>query len=889
MSARGRLGSRRPRLASASGTSGPWPSVALAAGLALGVAVPLPGCAQESPAGGLPAARDALRRGEHEEAVRAYRALAEADGDPEAARGWAGALAATGAYEEALDALDRSEAAGAPPVELDRMRGALLRRIGRTAEAEAALRSAIEGGASDAPLARLELGRIEWNTGRRDDALERFDGFIDLYNGGSARTAAELAAVGHALGYLGARDPALFHDAVRAFEEAIEADPDGADARVGLAGLFLDKYDSRAAGELLDEALARSPAHAGALLAKARRAKFDGSSEALEFAERSLEVNPADPAARAFLARLYLDLEDVERAEREARRALETDPASLEAWTELAAAAHLREDSSAFGEARDRVLSVDPSHAELYEALAEVSYRTHRYAEAVGFARRAIALDSTAWSAHAALGLNQLRVGELEAGRETLERAFAGDPFNVWVKNTLDLLDELARFEETASRRFVFRFHPDEAELLGIYAPVLAEEAFDALSARYGARPPTPISVEVYDRHADFSVRTVGLAGIGALGVSFGSVLAMDSPGARPPGEFNWGSTLWHEISHAFTLGHTGHRVPRWLSEGLAVLDERHARDGWGSDVTPDFLLAFREERLPSLERFNYGFVRPAYPGQVQHSYFMASLLCEMIEEEHGVEAILAMLAGYRDGLETAEVFRRVFDADLADFDRRLRDFIGLRYQTALASLGTPAADGAPEPLGRFATALGTGARLYDEGRIDEAIAALEAARRMFPEYAGPDSPILLLARIHAERDDWPAAAEAYRAFVDRNESHYEARLGLALAEESLGNAAAAREALAEAVWIDPFEPDLHARLAVAYEEAGEWEAAIRERRAILALEPADRAEAYYRLAYAHHRGGDAEAARHALLRALEIAPNYEAALDLLLEIRGGA
>ncbi len=859
------------------------------AALALALAAPFPGCAQDVAPAGLAAARDALQRGDYEDAAAGYHELAQAGRDlARAARGWARALAATGEYEAALDALSEAEAAGAPAVELARWRGVLSRRLGRTEEAEELLEAAIDRGATDAPLARLELGELLWNTGRREEAFELFDWFIDFYNAGSARTADELAAVGRALTYEGARNYALFHDAQRAFEEAIRADPGDPEPRVALADLFLDKYDSRDAGGLLDEALARNPHHAGALLAKARRAKFDGSSEALELVGRSLEVNPSFTPARAFLARLYLDLEDVERAEREARRALHTDPGSLEAWTELAVAAHLRGDEAAFAEARDRVLSVDPSHAELYEALAEVSYRTHRYAEAVELARRAIALDSLAWPAYAALGLNQLRTGDMEGGRRTLERAFEGDPFDVWVKNTLDLLDELSTFEERRSDRYVFRFHPDEAALLSVYAPLLAEEAFDAMAERYGYRPPTPISVEVYDQHRDFSVRTVGLAGIGALGVSFGSVLAMDSPGARPPGEFNWGSTLWHEISHAFTLGYTGHRVPRWLSEGLAVLDERHAREGWGSDVTPDFLLAFREGRLPSLERFNYGFVRPAYPGQVQHSYYMASLLCEMIEEEEGTGAILRMLDGYRDGLETDAVFRRVFDQDLSAFDRRLNDYIATRFRTALASIGAPATEGAPVPVGRFATALQTGARLYGEGRVDEAIAALEAARRLFPEYAGPDSPILLLARIHAEREEWSAAAEAYRAYVALNENHYDARLGLALAEEKLDDDEASRAALAGAVWIDPFEPDLHRRLADASEAAGDWATAIRERRALVALDPPDLAEAYYRLADALYRDGDVEGARHTVLRALEIAPNYEAALDLLLEIRGG-
>jgi len=68
----------------------------------------------------------------------------------------------------------------------------------------------------------------------------------------------------------------------------------------------------------------------------------------------------------------------------------------------------------------------------------------------------------------------------------------------------------------------------------------------------------------------------------------------------------------------------------------------------------------------------------------------------------------------------------------------------------------------------------------------------------------------------------------------------------------------------------------------------GEWNGAVSERRAVLALDPADRADAHFRLARAHFRAGERAEARTQVLRALEIAPSYEAALDLLLELRGG-
>ncbi|MXW55247.1 MAG: tetratricopeptide repeat protein, partial [Gemmatimonadales bacterium] len=411
--------------------------------LALVLAAPPSGRAQEPPeaagdGGPLAAALEAHQTGDYGQAVAAYRSAARAGREfPASARGWARALAATGEYESGLEALDRA-AARAPDgadadTELARSRGRLQYALGRLDEAEATFRRAIEGRAGDAQLARLDLGRLLFDRGAREEALALFDGFIDFYNRTRLLDAEELRAVGAALTYLGARDPDLFHDAVRAFEEAIEADPGDPEPRIDLGLLFLDKYDSFEAGPLIDEALVRNPAHARALLAKARRAKFDGSSEALELAQQALETNPRLTEARAFLARLYLELEDVDEAEAEARRALETNPVSLSAWTEIAAAAHLRGDAAAFAEARDRVLGLDPRHAGLYVALAQVAYRTHRYADAVAFARQAVALDPLSWPGMAELGLNQLRVGDLEAGHATLEASFEGDPFNVWV------------------------------------------------------------------------------------------------------------------------------------------------------------------------------------------------------------------------------------------------------------------------------------------------------------------------------------------------------------------------------------------------------------------------------------------------------------------------
>ena len=76
---------------------------------------------------------------------------------------------------------------------------------------------------------------------------------------------------------------------------------------------------------------------------------------------------------------------------------------------------------------------------------------------------------------------------------------------------------------------------------------------------------------------------------LGALGACFGRVVTIDSPKARPPGTFNWGETLWHEMAHVITLQLSNNRLPRWLSEGTSTYEERRARKEWGRDMDIPF------------------------------------------------------------------------------------------------------------------------------------------------------------------------------------------------------------------------------------------------------------------------------------------------------------
>jgi cellulose synthase operon protein C len=840
-------------------------------------------------------AGDLARTGKYDEAIDIYEALSAKEGPVAAAsrRGLLRTLAEVGKYAEAEEAGKRF-AAGPAGVEVQNALGEVLQLRGKTTEAEAAFKAAMAGRAADSLTARLNLDVLRFDRGEHAEALRDLDGFIDVYNSRrGSLTSDELMAIGTACRYLGATNPQLFKDALKAYDQAVARDTANQEAQLRAIELFLEKYNSADAKQGLAALLAKNPRHPRALLASARVAYFDGSGAAADLVKKSLEVNPNAPAAHAFLGSIYLDAEDYAAAAKEAEQALATDSTLVEAMSVLAAARYLQGDRAAFEAVKKRALAHNPKAADFFTDLAQSAARNRLYTEAVGFAREGVTADTTSWRAYGVLGMNQLRVGAMDDGRKNLDRAFAGDPYDVWIKNTLDLLDTFKDYRETTSPRFRFVVEGKESELLSTYLRELAEAAYDSLAARYQYKPPTPIRLEVYRSHADFSVRTVGLAGLGALGVSFGTTLAMDSPAARDAGDFNWGSTFWHELAHTFTLGASGHRVPRWLSEGLSVLEERRARKGWGADVSPEFLAAYKAGKLVKVSRMNDGFMRPAYPQQIIFSYYQASLVGELIERDFGQRAIVDMLNAYKTGATTAQVFERVLKMSPEAFDSKFDAYMQMRFGKALAVIEPKdvrgdAANRAPAVDGEFTKNLARGIAAFEQKNYAEAIPALERAKTLFPEYAGAQSPYWFLAQIHKANGNTRAAAAELTEMTLRNEDHVVANIELAGMLEQLGDTAGAAAALERAMYISPYDASQHVRLATLYARSGDRRKAVRERAAVVALNPVDRAEALYQLALAYYEAGEAQAARREVLRALEDAPNFEKAQELLLRLQAG-
>jgi len=276
--------------------------------------------------------------------------------------------------------------------------------------------------------------------------------------------------------------------------------------------------------------------------------------------------------------------------------------------------------------------------------------------------------------------------------------------------------------------------------------------------------------------------------------------------------------------------------------------------------------------------------VRPRFGGEVILSYYEASLVCEMIEKEFGPRALTSMLLAYRDGLTTPQVFERVLKLTPQQMDAKFDAYVRARFASPLRAI--VAGDSGKAVRGDFVTAMRSGADFLQKKQADSARAALERAESLFPDYAGPSSPAEYLAGLANERGDYKEALAQVTRITTRNETAWDANLLEVQLREKLGDSAGVRVPLERLIWISPYDVDLHAKLAELASRAGDHRTALRERRAIVALNPPDPIEARYQLAKELAAAGDAAAARKELLAVLEQAPSFEKGQTLLLELR---
>src|SRR5438067_5486867 len=274
------------------------------------------------------------------------------------------------------------------------------------------------------------------------------------------------------------------------------------------------------------------------------------------------------------------------------------------------------------------------------------------------------------------------------SARTALEASFKADPYNTLTYNLLQMMDRLDQFVTVRDGDLILRMHKDEAPVLQEYAVALAHQALNTMSARYEFAPRGPILIEIFPRHDDFAVRTLGLPGmIGALGVCFGRVVTMDSPKARPPGDFQWEATLWHELGHVITLQMSNQRVPRWLTEGISEYEEQRARAEWRRDMDLMFAGLLNRGEALKLKDLNAAFQDPK---TISLAYYEGSLVVEHIITEYGQAGLNKLLRTFSQGLDTDAALKATFNLDFVRMQSGFDQMVEKKFGAMRRAMAVP-------------------------------------------------------------------------------------------------------------------------------------------------------------------------------------------------------
>jgi tetratricopeptide (TPR) repeat protein len=228
-------------------------------------------------------------------------------------------------------------------------------------------------------------------------------------------------------------------------------------------------------------------------------------------------------------------------------------------------------------------------------------------------------------------------------------------------------------------------------------------------------------------------------------------------------------------------------------------------------------------------------------------------------------------------------------------FDKTLQT----RFSALMSALRTSKGDGAPDgergeggipalkaaaaaSPGSYAAQLALGRALAEAGDR-AAFEVLERADALVPVATGETSPNALMGALAEKLGDLPRAVRAYRALLDHDHAGVDTARRLAAVAEKASDDKALQLAFDRIVALDPFDAQAHmgaGRFALQRRDAA---VATREFKAALVTGVLDKASAHCALGESYLLTGRTADAKKEALAALEIAPMFDRAQELLL------
>jgi len=709
---------------------------------------------------------------------------------------------------------------------------------------------------------------------------------------------------------LSGMDPKLVLDQL--YDRVKKLNPKLREVYLASGDLALEKHDFALAARLFEEGLKQVPDDPDLHYGLAQAYAPSDQKQMLGSLAAALERNSNHVASLLLLADHAIDAEDYAGAGKLLDRVQAVNRWHPEVWAYRAVIAHLRNQLEAEVEARETALKFWPTNPRVDYLIGLKLSQKYRFAVGASHQNRALSMDSDYLPAKIQLAQDLLRLGEEADGWRLAEEVQRQDAYDVEANNLMTLKDVLGKFQTLTNAHFVLRMSPHEATLYGNRALELLEEARTRLGQKYGFRLADPTLVEVFNQEKDFAVRTFGMPdNDGFLGVCFGEVITANSPGSRPGRHFNWESMLWHEFCHVVTLQLTRNKMPRWLSEGISVYEEREANPAWGERLNPRYREMLLDKDLTPVSRLSAAFLAPKSALHLQFAYYESSLAVQFLVERFGREKLLRILRELGQGAEINDALAKhtapmkELEKEFGIFARQTAEQMGpgLDWEKPSALFDSLRSNARPSPFWgptpqpsitilsqpsnttNFWLLTREADDFIEQKKWSDAKPVLEKLVQLYPDSTGAESAYRKLATTCRALGETNQERLVLAKFAEKDDEALDAYLRLMELGKEAGDWPAVAQNARRYLAVDPLVAPPYRYLAEASEATSQAKPAIEAYRALLQLDPANPAEVHYHLAKLLFEQGD-PAARRQVLQALEEAPRYREALRLLLQMQ---
>lgn len=763
---------------------------------------------------------------------------------------------------------------------------------GRNAEALATFEAALERYKTSVRIRWLGYQVCRLN-GLAEKATELLDQIDELMDGGSWRYTDPASRVALGEFYLRRGVDAKQVMSVL-YNQVKKRNPDYSRAYIASGQLALSKHDYALAAEEFEKALKLDTTDADIHFGLAAAFASSDGEKSQQHLTTALERNRNHIDSLLFIADRHIDSEDYDKAREALEQALQVNILEPRAWAYLAVLAHLDNDMDGEEHCRQTALSWWSDNPEVPHLIGRKLAEKYRFAEGASYQREALQFDEDYLPAKVQLAQDLLRLGEEEEGWKLAHEVYEKDGYNVVAHNLVTLQDNITKFTTLERGGFHLRMETREAKIYGELVLDLLVRAKKSLCAKYDMQIEEPVVVEMFPSQEDFAIRTFGLpGGAGFLGVCFGRVITANSPASQTASPSNWHATLWHEFCHVVTLQKTNNKMPRWLSEGISVYEERQENSTWGQSMTPQYREMILSDDFTPVSQLSGAFLSPPSPLHLQFAYYESSLVVEYLVEKYGIEVLKRILVDLSVGMPINDALQRyagslaALDAEFAVYARQLAEGLAADADWAQPELPDDASlevlaefhQATPDNfwgLQRFAAAL-LGRRKWKDAQP-----LVERLLELYPQYPAGYS---MLAAIHRGLNETDAELAVLEKLAEISADDVDAFERLLELHAEASDWAAVTRYGDRLLAINPLRPAPHRHLVRAAEELGDDDRASGSLQALVEMNPIDPADTHYRLGAALHRKGDLQAAKAEILRALEEAPRFRAAHRQLLEL----